>query len=328
MCCKMWKSKFALLHRVVGVIVLTGWFLHPAFADVRMLTPDENRQVSALIDLRWQDGLSADNLAAVVSGLQSGKGAIVEAAIDLVALHRLSEALPTLQAVKGLNPQYRLVSRVVVDALRAGVDPIEPMRDMLLGDTIAPEWLVQYTEGGSAKDDLLMLVGTDEARALRRGNKPNEKVKRVKLTGQAKQLVYYASMKPEAAIDAIFERLHNVTTVASGEEYDLSSTLRTYGDKAFDRLLKKFATVRDLNTMTGYGIHLLCLPIRRYAMWHDLSDEQAARANELINRLEAQGSPYVLQKMFLLRKSIEMNAKKNKAAETPQAAAIGETTAP
>ena len=316
------RSKFALLRRqIFGIIVLTGLcFVRPVFAVAEILTPDENRQAFALVDLKWKDKLSADDVAAVMRGLQSDKGAIFEDAVDVIALHRLKEALPILQARKRMSPQYRLVSKVVIESLRVGADPIEPMRDLLLENAMAPEWLVEYSHGGRAKDKLVMLVGIDEARSLRRGKEPNAKVKRIKLTGQAKPLVYYGSMKPEAAINDIFQRLHNVTTLASGEEYDLSSALESYGEKSFDLLLKKFAAVRDLNTMTGYGIDLLLLPIRRYAMWHDLSAEQAARANELIDRLEAQGSPYVAQDIFWLRKSIELNAKKNKAAETPQAA--------
>ncbi len=320
--CKMSEHRLAVLRGQAFVVVaLIGLcFSRSAFARLEMLEPNENRQLSALIDLRWQDKLSADDVASVLRGLQSDKNTIVEEAIDLVALHRIKEALPSLQGIKRMNLGYRVVSKILVEALHTGTDPIDPMRDLLLQqDRMDPQWLLEATDGvGSVKGKLESLVGIDEARSLRRGNKPNEKVKRIKLSGVAKQLAYYGSMKPEAVINDIFERLHNVTV--AGGEYDLSFTLDTYGEKAFDLLLKKFAAVRDLNTMTGYGIHLLSLPITRYAMWHDLSAEQAARVNALIDRLDAQGSPYVAQDIFWLRKSIEMNAKKNKAAETPPAA--------
>lgn len=96
--------------------------------------------------------------------------------------------------------------------------------------------------------------------------------------------------------------------------------LKTYKEKGFNRILKRFAAVADLNTMTGYGIDLLLEPVAQYGFWHNLSAEQAEQADQLIARLETQGSPYVVGELSRTKKSIEDAVKRFKAADAAQAA--------
>ena len=319
------SSRFATrLRRVIGfasyALVAATCNVRPASANAELVSePAAVRLGNAFRDITWQDHLTASDKEKVMQGLNSKLGPIVERAVEIVALHRFIEAVPLLEKAGFKSEEGRTIAEMIIKSFRSGQDPVASMRDLLVEDRVEESWAVANSEGMNVKEWMIEIVAIDEARRIRKGGRPNLKLAQTKLDSYGDILLRYSKMKPEAAIDDIFERLRNITN-ESNEQDDLLRVLETYREKAFNHLLEKFADVRDLNTMTGYGIGKLLVHVGRYGMQHDLSAEQAAQANELIARLEAQGSPYVVQTLFGLKKSIELIAQRNNALKASQAA--------
>lgn len=202
---------------VLALVTAAAFDVQPASANVELvLDPKVVRLGNALKEMQWQDELTASDEEKVMEGLNSKSHWVVGHAVDVVALHRLAAAAPLLEKMAApyeieLGEESSIVADLIVKAFRSGRDPVASMRDLLVEDRLPTSWMVGGSDYISAKERMVSIVATDEAKRLRKGGVPDAKLAQVKLNSYGDKLLHYSKMKPEAAIDDIFEQLRNIT---------------------------------------------------------------------------------------------------------------------
>lgn len=219
--------------------IITAGLERPAFANADLLSGERARLYREIKEMQWQERLSDIDTEKVVLGLRSLHQELTKEALKVVALHRSKELLPVVAEVETarqtgfMGSQVPTLIRLVAEALRQGQDPVAHLRTLLVKGELPREWLMVETseDRSSLKDQMIGIVATDEAKRLRGGGKANADLAKAQLNTYADELLHYSKMKPEAAIDDIFNRLSHATIITP----DLSVIARgssTYIDNA------------------------------------------------------------------------------------------------
>lgn len=302
--CVVWTIALAL-----AVPLLSR--LTPANADY--LFGEKARFWQRLEEMQWQDRLSAADMEKVVEGLKSKSPSLEEEALKVVAIHRLSALAPVVQAT-GVEYEIRTVAGLLTEAFHSGQDPVAALRTLLVENRLEKKWTLRNPHSIPVKDILVSIVAIDEAKILRKGGRANPGMEEANLNAFANKLLHYSRMKPESAVDDIFEKLSNIEFVGP-DAGDLTLVLQSYGEKAVIRLINKLSNVHNLNSMSGYGISQLLEPLALYVNIHPLDAASAKKLNMLISRLERNASPHVVDQVQQLRSYVEKERGAGQEAE-------------
>lgn len=301
---------------IIAIAMAVTMLPRSASANTDLLLGDKARFWQMLKEMNWQERLSASDIEKVMEGLKSKYSSIEEEALTVVAVHRLSTLAPLVQTAGRAN-QLRIVAGLMMKAFNSGQDPVAALRILLVTNQLEKKWTITDPHTTSVKDIMVSIVAIDEAKTLRKGGRANPELARTNLNSSADKLLHYSKMKPEAVVDDIFERLRNIESVGP-EAGDLTHVLQSYGEQAVIRLINKLSNVRNLNTMSGYGISQLLEPLATYVNIHSLNAPSAKKLNTLISRLEKNASPYVVDQIQQLRSYIEHGSPQEKPDETVQ----------
>lgn len=248
--------------RMITYLTITSLFCGFSFGDQVMLTTEEIRLDFQLQSLQWKKTLSVEEKQKIVSALASKKDPVVRSALKAIGVHRVKEAIPTLNKGIGVSDvDLNQFAKLIVDAINSNNSLDEQMEQTDFPDK------VNEKDRKKVKEYVNQTEVVRETKSRRKGLKTKDRFKKLKLTKLQKHLLKDAGKKQDLAINEMISTL-STAEIAGADQYDLVTVLRTYDPNSVQAVIQKVSNEGQVQHMSLYGKILLLgfLDISIYTM--------------------------------------------------------------
>jgi hypothetical protein len=230
--------------------------------------------------MQWADALTPDEIEVVRTSLASDKDGLVEAAVNVVAVHELEDLSQELYADVGKSYSFaRILSRLTADALTQG-EGSAGFEERLQQGTA--DLLAEKNEDFAQFECLVQaILVTRASKSLRKGEAVSLDIPEAELTEYERLLLEYSSRAQKEAIESIVETLSSAE-IAGASEYNLAGVLRTYGRAPIDDMIGVLSAEETLRALSPYARLLFVRHLRWDTFVQELTEEQKAALSKAL----------------------------------------------
>ena len=237
-------------------------------------------QHSKLVAIQWVEAPNEAQVEEIREGLLSEKDTIVEEAIKAVVIHRLEEAVPTLESGVGKPYSFaRILGNLTTDVLSVGTDDLE---DRL--QRASAEFLADKSEDyAPLRERVQSILVAQASRSLRNGDVARFDIPEDELTEYQRLLLEYSSHAQAEAIESIIATLSSAERIWSSE-HNLARVLSTYGEAPIEEVISVLSDRGKLSGMNPYARLLFVRYLRGAMVSIGLSEGQEATLVSALSR--------------------------------------------